>query len=153
MSISVGFVSPTMGFTRTYTAGDVNYCFYWAEMMELNWAVLKLARIDPKWLYEKYQDAIDNSLESGEGHDQYVVEGISTNNRIFSSVYNDQTNMTLLLLCDKVTQSNKYFLTGDPPIPYSTFKSPMCYGKHPQSLGLSKLKWVVKERPKEVVEG
>lgn len=141
----LGFVSDTMEVTRTYKAGDVNQSFYWAEMQELNWAVQKLARIHPKYLYDKYQDAMDNSLESGDGHDQYVVEGISTNNRIFSSVYNDHTNMTLLLLCDKVTQSNQYYV-GGPPISYSTMKSPMCYGKHPQSLSLSKLKWFRKEK-------
>lgn len=131
--------------TRTYKSGDVNYSFYWAEMVELNWAVQKLARIHPRYLYEKYQDAIDNALESEEGHDQYVVEGIATNNRIFSSVFNDQTNMTLLMLCDKVTKSNKYY--GDShPIPYSAFQARICYGKHPQSITLSNLVWMKKER-------
>lgn len=139
-----GFVSAQMEFTRTQKTGDVNYCFYWAEMLELNWAVQKLARIDPRYLYSKYQDAIDNSLESEEGHEQYVVEGIETNNRVFSSVFNDQTNMTLLMMCDKVTQSNKYYV-GGAPITYSTFQSPMCYGKHPQTLTLSSLKWPAKK--------
>lgn len=132
-----------MNFTRTYQGNDISYAYYWAEMMELNWAVQRLAHIHPQCLYEKYQDAIDNCLESPEGHDQYVVEGLATNNRCFCSVYNDQTNMTLLLLCDKVTQSNKYF-SGGPPVPYSLGRSPVCHGKHPQSLGLSKLSWSTK---------
>lgn len=143
-----GFVSPTMSFTRTFKGGTMNHNFYWYEMMELNWAVRKLARIPPRILYEKYQDAIDNSLESEEGHDQYVVEEIETNNRIFCSVFNDQTNMTLLMLCDKVTQSNKYY-TEAPPNIYSTFHSPVCYGKHPQTLALSKLNWKQVKKEKE----
>lgn len=114
-------------------------------MMELNWAVQKLARFNPKYLYEKYQDAIDNPVPSEDGYEQYVVEDISTNNRIFSPVYNDQTNMTLLMVCDKVTKSNQHYTLGEPPIPYSTFKSPMCYGKHPQTKKLSQLKWIKRE--------
>lgn len=130
-----------MEFTRTYKLGDANYRFYWEEMMELNWAVQKLARIHPQYLYKKYHDAIDNPIAESDG---YLVEGLSTNNRVLSSVYNDQTNMTLFLLCDKVSKSNRYF-TGKEPASYSTFNATMCYGKHPQHFELSALDWIKKE--------
>lgn len=132
----MGFVDEEMTLTRTYKAGDSGSNFYWVEMMELNWAIQKLARIHPRYLYEKYQDAIDNAIVSKEGQEQYVVEGLSTNNRIFCSVYYDQTNMTLLLLCDKFTQSNKNYV-GGAAVMYSTTKAAVCYGKHPQTFKLS----------------
>lgn len=134
-----------MGFIRTYKSGDASSEFFWEEMMELNWAVQKLARINPKFVYKLYHDAIDFKEESVEDHDQFLVPQLATNNRVFSSVYNDQTDMILFVLCDKMTKSNRFY-SGQPPALYSTTQSRVCHGKHPQQFGLSALDWVKKER-------
>lgn len=108
-------------------------------MLELSWAIQRLAKLNPQYLYAKYQDAIDNNV-TPDGCEIYILDGISTNNRIFASVFNDQSNMTLLLLCDKFTLSNQEYVNSIPTM-YSTYKAQMCYGKHPQIIHLSQLNW------------
>lgn len=109
-------------------------------MLELNWAIYKLAPLHRQHLYKMYQDALDNAVETDDDQEQYLMKGLETHNRMFSSVYNDQSNMVLLLLCDKYSQSNVFYV-GQLPVPYSILNSPMCHGKHPQIIHLSVLTW------------
>lgn len=105
-------------------------------MMELSLAVHRLVHTDRSLLDKNFQDAKNHPVTGSNGHEFFVLDGISTNNRMFTCIYNDQDDIVMLLLCDKSTVSNCHFV-NDAVIRYSVFKSPMCHGKHPQNFAMT----------------